>query len=166
MKARLIVTYKCPKNCAGCCNKGWAYEPAKPIQHFDFEEVIITGGEPLLFVDKVIDLTKRIRNESKAKIFLYTASVRGLMDVLPYVDGICLTLHDVDDVNKFNSFIFKEGEVLESCGKSLRLNIFREALDRKVVYDSSIFKVKKDIEWLKDCPLPEGEELFELPELF
>jgi organic radical activating enzyme len=166
MKARLIVTYKCPRNCEGCCNKNWKGNPATKINHFNYDQVIITGGEPLLFVDKVIELTKKIRLESKTGIILYTAMTRGFMEILPYVDGICLTLHDREAMDDFNLFLFKNFNKLSLTQKSLRLNIFKEAGGENLLYNPyDIFKVKDNIIWLKDCPLPSDEELFELPEL-
>jgi len=165
MKARVIVTYKCPRNCEGCCNKDWAHEPAKPIQHFNYEMVMLTGGEPLLFPDKIIELTHQIKSNGGGRIVLYTAMMDGLLDVLPYVDGVTLTLHDHSAVDEFNLWAFKHDKELWNSGKSLRLNVFREAEEGKEIFNSGVFKIKNNIEWLKDCPLPEGEELFELPEL-
>jgi len=165
MKARLIVTYKCPRNCEGCCNKDWPYESAKPIQHFNYEILILTGGEPLLFPDKVVQLAQQIKMASGGKVIMYTAMMKGLLDVLPYLDGITLTLHEPADVDEFNVWAFKHDKKLWDSGKSLRLNVFRSAEEGKEIFNTGVFKVKNHIEWLKDCPLPAGEELFELPEL-
>lgn len=166
MKARLIVTYKCNRDCPGCCNKNWKYDPAQEIDNYDYEEIIITGGEPLLFLEKVIELIKDIRTKSSAKILLYTAQSRQIMKILNLVDGVCLTLHEQADVHSFNYFVWENKDRLAKANKSLRLNVFKEAMVNTHVYTLGLFKVKDNIEWLKDCPLPSDEKLFKLKELF
>ena len=163
-KARVIVTYKCPRDCEFCSNK--KFTPAPPVAHWNYEQVIITGGEPLLFVNEVKELITKIRNESKAMVILYTAIMDGFMDILPYVDGICLTLHDPEAVDEFNYFVSKNAVGLRMSGKSLRLNVFREAGEGKEILTLGLFKAKT-IEWtpIEECTIPEGEELFELPKL-
>lgn len=163
-KARVIVTYKCPRTCELCSNK--KFTPAPPIDHWNYEQIILTGGEPLLFVDEVKALIGRIRKESKGMIILYTAIMDGFMDILPYVDGICLTLHDPEAVDEFNYFVAKNHAKLLASGKSLRVNVFREAGEGKEVLTLGVFKAKT-IEWtpIEECTVPEGETLFELPEL-
>jgi len=162
---RIIVTYKCPKNCVGCCNKDWKYDPPKPITHYDYDEIVITGGEPLLFPDKVIALAKEIKEQSTAKILLYTAKTEGFMEILPYVDGITFTLHDPEDVFGFNFFCYRNYQQLVDSKKSLRLNIFKEAIIHSTPLYSYLFNTK-EIVWKKDCPLPKNEELLCLKKLW
>jgi hypothetical protein len=166
-KARVIVTYDCDRDCRGCCNKNWKYDPPKPIKSFKgFSEVIITGGEPLLFPRKLGTLITQIRKEnSEAKIFVYTSAtelpwlIKGLSQ---FVDGLCLTLHDKLDVSYFNEFqIYNTFSFFR--GKSMRLNIFRRI---DYPFNTSGWKVKANIRWKKDCPLPKDETLYRLPKLW
>jgi hypothetical protein len=172
MKARVIVTYDCNRKCVGCCNKNWKYEPPRIVTSFTrFSEVILTGGEPLLFPEELLSLVDQVRGDnSKAKVYVYTAATESLNSiawVLHWVDGICLTLHKEEDVKKFDQFMketsFPFWESDAPPNKSLRLNIFKGI---GFPVDTSKWIVKKDIEWLKDCPLPKDEILYKLPTLW
>ena len=51
--ARVIITSKCDRKCPGCCNSKLDYTSlAKVIGGItalkDYEEVVITGGEPMI----------------------------------------------------------------------------------------------------------------------
>lgn len=172
-KARLIVTNKCPKNCVGCCNKDWKGEPAKKMENFDFDKILITGGEPMLFPQKLIDLCIDIRSNSKAKLILYTAKTNQLMMlmiIMHYVDGLTVTIHEDSDIQSFINFNNSLRVYLRehNMTKKLRLNVFSgdfssTALENE---DLSIWNVDMNRQWIKDAPLPENEELFELPELW
>lgn len=51
-------------------------------------------------------------------------------------------------------------------GKSMRLNLFsniKEALPKDI--DLSMWHIK-DIEWIKDCPVPKGEDFRRVSELW
>lgn len=89
-------------------------------------------------------------------------------------DGICLTPHKKVDVEEFidiNAKMLEQkrnGE-LNDCFDpdcSLRLNLFADmkALLPKDI-DLSMWKVK-DMEWVKDCPVPDGEDFRRIKELF
>lgn len=164
--ARLIVTYKCPNDCAGCCNKDWKYDPPKPITHFDYDQILITGGEPLLFAERVMGLASAIRCMSKAKIYVYTATVLPFLWVMPFVDGMTLTLHTESDVERYAEFAHDCQHELIAYPGSLRLNVFNECKpdpDRQIYLPC--FQTKF-VDWVKDCPLPPGEELLRLPVLW
>jgi hypothetical protein len=158
MKLRLLITESCDRDCAGCCNKQWDLAGLEVETDFSqYDEILLTGGEPMLNPDKVIKLAKRIRDESAAKIYVYTAKVddiRATLDVLRVTDGITLTLHEQSDVPDF----FRLSETLFMIGpiegKSLRLNIFKGI---SVSVPMRYWQVKDDIEWIKDCPLPKDE---------
>lgn len=106
-KLRLILTYDCPKDCKGCCNKHPQFHEDKvPVipsklwsqwingrlhqgnnfkKDYDlfmrrhaFSEVMFTGGEPMLDPNLVLKYAKWTRNIlPKAKIYLYTAYING-----------------------------------------------------------------------------------------
>jgi hypothetical protein len=171
--ARIITTYKCPKDCKDCCNKNWKGIPAKVMDNYDYNMFIITGGEPMLFPNSIRRLILKLRVESsaKAKIILYTASTKKYSELLVlisfYLDGLTVTLHDNEDVKpflKFNEKILNLEKGIFNT-KSLRLNIFK-GIEIPKDTDLSMWKIKSDMIWLKDCPLPEGEELLKLKELW
>jgi organic radical activating enzyme len=156
-KLRLLFTEKCNKKCEGCCNKDWNIEDL-PIcnSYSDYEEILITGGEPMLFVDELLLLIKNIREKSLySKIYLYTAYVAELEKVLPYIDGVTITLHEQNDYLEFKNFLDRNIPSLYYWRhKSLRLHIFK-GIEFK--YITELFKVKSNIEWIKNCPLPQDE---------
>jgi hypothetical protein len=174
--ARIITTYKCPKDCKDCCNKNWKGIPAKVMDNYDYDMFLITGGEPMLFPNKVRNLILSLMKENaNAKIIMYTASTKKLSELLMltsfYLDGLTITLHDNKDTKSFIKFnekilnLAKNGWKDTIYSKSLRLNIFKEVKIPKDT-DLSMWKIKSDMVWLKDCPLPEGEELLKLKELW
>lgn len=52
-KLRLLVTTKCPNKCPMCCNNSWDFSKLPVVEHFNYKEIMITGGEPLLFPEKL-----------------------------------------------------------------------------------------------------------------
>lgn len=57
MKARVIVTLECNRHCENCCNTGDAFLGYKVLTDINellaYEEIIITGGEPMLISNAV-----------------------------------------------------------------------------------------------------------------
>lgn len=47
-KLRLLVTAKCHNKCPMCCNKQFDFEKIPVVDRLDYDEISITGGEPLL----------------------------------------------------------------------------------------------------------------------
>lgn len=91
--------------------------------------------------------------------------------ILAYADGIVLTPHSQSDIDKFAELNNMMQEVKETKsdfikGKSLRLNLFA---DMKLLLpehiDLSLWNVK-EIEWVKDCPVPQGEDFRRIKELW
>jgi organic radical activating enzyme len=165
MKLRLLFTKICNRNCPGCCNKDWDLDALKKVSLFDYDEILITGGEPLLFPEKLIGYVEAIRVVSKAKIYVYTAmtihnnSFKSLYEVMKVVDGITLTLHEQQDVTNLAPVLYsiKHDSTVNKVfkDKSLRLNVFL-GLDLKGL-DLSDWKVKEGMVWVENCPLPTNE---------
>lgn len=177
-KLRLLVTTDCPNHCPLCCNNSWDFDKLPVVRDFDYDEVMITGGEPLLFPEKVAELAKAIKVTNKVlypdentKVYIYTsvASYLHLKRILPIVDGIVLTPHSLEDVRKFlnlNRLLGLYFKVNKNVHPSLRLNLFKNIKDMLPEdIDLSLWKVK-DMEWIKDCPVPKGEAFRRLPELW
>lgn len=170
-KLRLLVTTDCPSHCPLCCNNSWDFSKLPSVTGFDYDEVMITGGEPLLFVDKVVELARSIKTlspilypeEDAPKVYVYTsiAAYLPIRQLLNVVDGIVLTPHSKDDVKRFIRLNKILGMYLAENPRlkpSLRLNLFKNIKDMLPEdIDLSIWKVK-DMEWIKDCPVPKGED--------
>lgn len=183
-KLRLLVTEKCHNKCPMCCNNQFDIEKIPVVDRFDYDEISITGGEPLLYDcgRKTIRLVRSIRavchamGFPAAKFYLYTSyfGFDTLIDCSYDFDGICLTPHKKVDIDKFiniNSIMLemkKSGDINNSFNPycSLRLNLFADmkALLPKDI-DLSLWKVK-EMEWIKDCPVSEGEDFRRIAKLF
>lgn len=183
-KLRLLVTAKCHNKCPMCCNNQFDFEKIPVVDRLDYDEISITGGEPLLpgVSSSTTWLAYGIKNVfytlgiPAPKLYLYTAWIdyRTLRNCSYDFDGICLTLHSKLDVTKFvemndimlgnKRYKYNDRGFDPDC--SLRLNLFADmkALLPKDI-DLSLWKVK-DIEWVKDCPVPEGEDFRRIKELF
>lgn len=163
MKAlRLILFKQCHKHCEGCCNGDWDLDNLPVVESFSgYDEILLTGGEPMLDHNLVMRVIKQIRQENEnAKVFMYTAMPQhpNIFDVLKELDGITITIHeqsDVKDYYHFNSLV-----PLSFRDKSLRVNIFKGIKVSTVLVRD--MNVKRDIEWIKNCPLPVNEVLMRL----
>jgi organic radical activating enzyme len=159
MKLRLLLFKKCLRNCSRCCNKDWDLDSLLVVKSFKgYSEVLLTGGEPMLDPDLIIETIKRIKTETNAKIYLYTAKVDDIsksIEILKMIDGFCVTLHDRSDIVPF--VVFNENIIMNNLqyNKSLPLNIF--AGINEVFFDTEFWKVKSDMVWIKNCPLPDDE---------
>jgi len=182
-QARVVVTFKCPRSCPGCCNTySSIMASAKTIHNFDglkdYDVIMLTGGEPMLFPDRTIKMADIIHKKApNAKIFLYTAlhkSDGDLSRVLQHVDGVQFSLHaeandkDIEEFHKFQEVAKKH-----VGSKSFRLYIdsaMPKELQQKVRVNRSVwkrFEVKpwsSEEELLAKQPkgLPSGEDLFVL----
>lgn len=178
-KLRLLVTTDCPNHCPMCCNNQFDFDKLKRVEDFDYDEIMITGGEPLLFPRKVEELARSIKtlnpilypDESVPKIYVYTsiASFISLKRILNVVDGVVLIPHSKEDVQRFISTNRSLGihfKYYSNRHPSLRLNLFKNIKDMLPEdIDLSLWQVK-DMEWIKDCPVPKGEDFRRLPNLW
>lgn len=156
-KLRLLLFEECNRKCPGCCNNDWDLSSLeRETDYAQYEEILLTGGEPMLNPALVVTIALNIRRVSKAKIYMYTAKVDkvgAVLGVLFYIDGLTLTLHtqrDVGDFVRLNN-VLGHGEIR----KNFKLNVFK-GVDIGTV-DTSIWNVKSEFEWIKNCPLPTGE---------
>lgn len=158
-KLRLILFEECDRDCEGCCNKDWHLDTLERETDFTgYDEIMLTGGEPMLRPLIVMDTAINIRKKTNAKIYMYTAKINNyyeILAVLHYINGITVTLHEQQDIPDFNwlNSILSRYEL----DKSFRLNVFKNVDISNI--DTSIWKVKYEIEWIDKCPLPKNEVL-------
>lgn len=154
-KLRLLLFEECNRNCQGCCNKDWDLKSIPVCKDFTpYRLIMLTGGEPMLHPEVILDAVSAIRAQTTAPIYLYTAMVNdALDDVMSYIDGAVITLHSPADIEPFERF---DRTAHNLFGKSLRLNIFEEVGD---VVSSPLWRRKEHMEWIPNCPLPNGEVL-------
>lgn len=175
-KLRLLVTTKCHNKCPMCCNNQFDFDTLPVVDRWDYDEIMITGGEPLSSAKKVrylinlitsIKLIQQAQGFPIAKFYVYTATHHGhlIKKILKHIDGIVYTPHNIAELNVLNIISYE----LEGCpylkDMSMRINVFPE-IDK--IIEEGFSKVQqrriarmwnvKHIEWIKDCPIPEGED--------
>jgi organic radical activating enzyme len=162
-KLRLLLFKECDRSCPGCCNKQWDLNELPIEDDFTkYSKILLTGGEPLLrpFVVKSVILD--IRKQTNVPIILYTAKsddIKRFTNILDIVDGITLTLHeqyDVDNFLKLNADISSYYNRHKYKNKMLRLNVFHN-VNVPDLFDFDMWKIKNNIVWIDDCPLPTNE---------
>lgn len=174
--ARIIVTEKCNRNCHLCCMKMPFTTSNKKYLNLDtiknYDQIIITGGEPLLLEDNLIQILRQITWKNfHTPMFLYTAIFNtALIQCYNYFKGITYTMHqdstDKDYLNfeRFEWFSIKN-RLPET--KSIRLAVI-SGIKNLIINPKawSFIKVKQMMtkeELIQKSPtkngLPEGEEL-------
>lgn len=158
-KLRLLFTEKCNRACEGCCNKQWDLKKLPVCDTYKgYDEIYITGGEPMLYVSglRILINTIRLANPT-AKLYLYTAKIDDWVNfkfVLTVVDGVTVTIHTQEDFKIFERIDrLIPDNLMES--KSMRLNIF-EGIFVQYIFRHS-WDVKENIKWINPCPLPKDE---------
>lgn len=162
MKLRLLLLEECNRKCKGCCNKGYDLKALPVCTSYEgYDEILLTGGEPLLNPTLIINTVKDIiAQNDTANIYVYTAKTKpahSLCEILQWVDGLTLTLHTRKDLEPF---IFFNDILCDTEAKSLRLNVFRGISLRGI--DLSRWIIRKNIKWIKDCPIPQDEVFMRL----
>lgn len=169
-KLRLIVDAKCNRRCAGCCNNQFDITKLPVCTDYTpYDEIILTGGEPMLFPDRIVEIVLAIdaqkRNHGRTPIYMNTAKLDNVDDmnnVLPWLDGVTLTLHNQKDVVTFCKIFSSD---FRSVGikstHSLRVN-HRAGLNLKAI--PALLRRRwtfKEIPavFTDDCPLPKDEVL-------
>lgn len=164
--ARVIVTLDCDRKCPGCCNyKLDAIREINVERLRDYDEVVLTGGEPMLMGDKfLVQLIKKLRKQNKYQsIYLYTASLA--LDehekVLNLLDGITVTLHAEATDNDIRNL------------KYMSENLYGEYLDMRLFIDERVYDkydlsnicmdawdVVRKLKWKEKCEPADNEDLF------
>lgn len=155
---RLLLWSECNRACPGCCNK--QYDLTKlPVEtdYSEYNEIILTGGEPMLYPERLPIIIEIIRHQTGAPIYMYTAKVDdtyAAMRMLDLLDGITVTLHDQADVKPFKKFSEFMPDYFSE--RSLRLNVFK-GVNWVYFAKDSWWQIKDGIVWLDPCPMPENE---------
>lgn len=163
--ARVIVTKQCNRKCIGCCNESLGdIRKVKYEELLKYEEIIITGGEPMLIAEKVCNFIERLSSDGyNGKIYLYTASYYNPFDcfcLLQKVDGITYTIHHPVTHSDVNMFKTLQLALPKRQGFSARLSI--DSRINREIHDEINLELWNEIRplvWKDECPLPDNEEL-------
>lgn len=166
MNLRLLIAEKCNRTCEGCCNNDFDLKNLPTTNNYKgYDKIIITGGEPRLYPELVKQVIFEVREQNPtAKIIMYTAKSKrasDLMDILELLDGITLTLHEQYDVFPFVN-LYNLINHRQLGYKILRLNVFSNVDISPHLWKIKNWKIKSNIEWMKNCPVPTNEVLMRL----
>lgn len=172
--ARVIVTYDCSRNCQKYCNQ---HIKDVPEVHFEdlleYEELVITGGEPMLIGPRVVEMIHRLRAAGyKGLIWLYSADINVNrwpdIAVLKEVSGITYTFHyeyiqkDIMALKRLTEYL----SAIDTSNMHNRLIIDSRLLNEFNWEDiipgmgSDSWDCIRWLEWKTDeCPIPDNEEL-------
>lgn len=99
-KARLILNWNCGRTCPLCCNDYKTIMAGRKIvtdldMFADYDEVMLTGGDPLLMKrGDLLSIIRRLRGLNVKKIYMYTTWWNGNADVVvSLIDGVHFSLH-------------------------------------------------------------------------
>ena len=174
MKAKVIVTKKCNRRCRGCSTRALGIVDKVSFEDlFQYEEIHITGGEPMLMSDRCVEMVHRLRLSGyTGKIYLYTADARRVGTywaagmLIDEVDGVVYTVHNHSDKEKLKDTLrvlrrldkYLNDHAKERAGKRDRLRI------DSALYDDEYVKTLS-YKWAEVAPLKwERGGLRELPE--
>ena len=173
MNARVLITKKCFRGCEGCCNDNidiqYAMESANIYDLLKYDEIVLTGGEPLQIkglTTKVVEDLRMLGFEGK--IILYTSLVtRELYDLIGkhLIQGITFTLHDKlykNEIERLKYFSKRMDEVNHKT--NMRFKIETSIAHKHTTLLKHIDKhwdSCEQIEWFEDgeCPIIEDKLL-------
>lgn len=111
----------------------------------------------MLFPKRLTGLLTRLCYDNPGlRRILYTSApdYKELFKIAWLLDGVTITLHNHDDVIRYNKFHSK------LYVPNIRVNIFHKDITTPVMFNKKHYY--KYVEWIKDCPLPANETLFQL----
>ena len=172
-KCRLIVTLQCNRNCHYCYNKHDSIKQVWRDVMLDevvgkYDTYVITGGEPLMIkqLDRTLHVLEQLQSGGESKIYMYTSICSlHLPDIMPLIDGITYSVHynmDAHDLSMFKRFQ-TYAEFYDE--HSFYLNI-DSGVDTPLPIIPSVWTRIQSFKPLTSCPVPEGEDLFRLVEVF
>lgn len=163
--ARVIVTFECDRKCPGCCNvaPGFSYKETKFDDLLKYEEIVITGGEPMLISEYCVEFVHRLKYSGyKGKIFLYTAYNKANkkwsdLALLKEVDGVTYTIHADPTKKELQMLANMETAIILSKVKSSRLHI--DSRVKELNFHKEVWNEVKYFDWKEECPVIETEDI-------
>jgi len=167
--ARILITTRCNRNCPGCANdlflaSGNMLTMERISEVYKYNEIILTGGEPMLRPELVIATIKEIRLYSKAPIFMYSSTIDtnnpDVIQVLKMINGLTYTVH-YEYSAKDEKMLIELSNIINDFNLTSRILVdsrLTNVISNNIVkWDNWDFK--KLLLWQDDgnCPLPEHE---------
>ncbi len=172
-KARVILNWSCGRTCPLCCNAYKTIMAGRTIVSnldifADYDEVMLTGGDPLLMKkDDLLVIIRRLRELNVKKIYIYTTWWNGNADiVVPLIDGVHFSLHPDAGQREIELLHRVEEASMKYSDKSFRLFVdaVLEMPDvRKSAWtriERKKFMTEQELLELQPGGVPEGESLY------
>jgi len=164
--ARLILFLDCDRGCPDCCNEFPEHkDAAQSIASLDelerYEEIVVTGGEPMLKPNETLGFLRELRERfPKKKIYMYTARyVPELEEALDYLDGLHFTVHEKPTRRELVGLSVVQSMLWERKG-SFRLYVDNRVGDYLLLIPSVWTRIEmKPLLGPGECPVPEHEDL-------
>lgn len=175
--ARVLVTTKCNRKCPGCANENFVPSESCNLMYSitelrKYQDLIITGGEPMLRADAVINFIDSARKQlqSGERVYMYSSTIDvnnfDHLLVLGMLDGITFTVHyeaNLKDILMVKALSNQVKAVKRIMGDDWTARLLLDSrLPEK--YELSNWGLEhwdmvKWLEWKEDgdCPLPEHE---------
>lgn len=171
MKARLIVSMNCSRDCSYCCNKHPNTQPIDIALEQYIKQILpiaesttVTGGEPCeLTGTNLYQITNQISCNTKKPVYLYTQKFNDkFKSVMSMIDGFTYTLHYPLKEGDMDMYIELQKYIKDKV-MSKRL-VINQDINDYILVDPSAWSNVKVIPFIQDgnCPLPQGEVLFRL----
>lgn len=160
---RVVITDDCNLSCDFCCMKDKeiydSFVTASPgyVATQQYDEVCITGGEPLLVLPKVIQFAALVRYfNPDVKIYLYTNGRLLTKNVAKFlslagIDSISISLHDFSTCYNLFDFSYIHCYIMP-----IRILVGEHEESEKVVRYAEIHKMDMRVWKMDDC--------FDMPE--
>jgi len=155
----LLLWEQCNRTCEYCCNKQNDLSNLRTARNlFEYDSIILTGGEPLVKGMDVLGIIDDVRKNMRkdARLYMYTAKTDNIdlfCMALDKLDGATITLHTQKDAENFRRLIAVASHVFE--GKSMRLKVFRNVRHPGDLPPQ--FRLIDNIVPLAKCPVPDGD---------
>ena len=126
----LVTTKECIRNCKHCCNRQYNLDTQVPTVTEEelktVEEVLLTGGEPVLF-SEVNEIAKTLKNtySNIKKVYVYANAIELALartsrkiTSLDFIDGFTISIKNNFDRIAFEDYL-AEDEELASLSSNL-----------------------------------------------
>lgn len=166
--ARVIVTLNCNRRCPGCCNINLPEhrKVSTDEELMGYQEIVITGGEPMLIPGKLLEFINRMWDKGyRGKMYLYTSFWNGKeisKEILKELDGFTFTLHaECTDADITALKNLSNSGILQNKDFSSRLIIDKRVYERYDLSNSNFSRwdVIRKLEWKEKCDTADNEEL-------
>jgi len=136
-KARVMLSTVCSRGCDYCCNthpdqmEGLQVLPTMDVLN-NYEEIIVTGGEPLEFAELTEAFIMHVRKYMvNKKIFMYISRYDNeLFRACSLCDGITFALHSSRDYGELAQF---EQDIVNMIDASYRLWVLHPTKEERMV---------------------------------